>query len=113
MSDVTVTAAVGHLVGALSDPVRMEEAAKLLHISLSSVYDSVRRFDAARIAGDVDEMRRHIPCIHRGGVVQPDGTFKGGRYVIPREAFIRWYTSAGLDAAVIEELYGDLREATS
>lgn len=81
----------------LSDPVTKEQAAKLLGISSTSVYESCRQFDAARIAGDVEAMRRHIPCIHRGGVEQPNGTFKGGRYIIPRDTFIRWYTSCGLD----------------
>ena len=90
----------------LSDPVTKQEVADVLGLGLASVYDSVRRFDAARIAGDVEGMRRHIPAIHRGGVEQADGTYKGGRYVIPRDAFIRWYTSAGLDVAVLDELYG-------
>jgi len=90
----------------LSDPVKKREVADLLEISLGSVYDSLRQFDAARILGDVDAMRRHIPCIHRGGVELPDGRRKGGRYIIPRDAFIRWYVSAGLDGEVLERLYG-------
>lgn len=91
----------------LSDPVRKEEAAELLGISLGSVYESCRQFDAARIRGDEEAMRRHLPCIHRGGVEQEDGTVKGGRYIIPRDAFIRWYTSAGLDGELLGRLYGD------
>ena len=90
----------------LSDPVTKKEAAKVLVISSGSVYESMRRFDAARILCDVEAMRRHIPCIHRGGVEQPNGTFKGGRYIIPRDAFIRWYTTAGLDGELLEQLYG-------
>jgi hypothetical protein len=91
----------------LSDPVKKQEAAEVLKISPGSVYESMRQFDAARILGDAPAMRRHIPCIHRGGVEQPNGTFKGGRYIIPRDAFIRWYVSAGLDGALLEELYGE------
>ena len=91
----------------LSDPVKKQEAARVLHISPGSVYDSMRRFDAARILGDEEAMRRHIPCIHRGGVEQPNGTFKGGRYIIPRDAFIRWYVSAGLDGELLDRLYGE------
>ncbi len=90
----------------LSDPVTKQQAARLLSISTGSVYASCRQFDAARILGDVEAMRRHIPCIHRGGAPQPNGTYKGGRYIIPRDAFIRWYTSAGLDSELLDELYG-------
>lgn len=102
----TLTTTEERLARELSDPVTMKEAARTLKISLGSVYDSTRRFDAARIRGDVEAMRRHIPCIHRGGVEQSDGTFKGGRYIIPRDAFIRWYVTAGLDGEVLEQLYG-------
>ena len=91
----------------LSDPVTKQEAAEVLLISRGSVYESCRRFDAARILGDVEAMRRHIPCIHRGGVEQSNGTFKGGRYILPRDAFIRWYISAGLDPEVLNQMYGE------
>ena len=91
----------------LSDPLSKKEAGEVMKISSGSVYESCRQFDAARIIGDVEAMRRHIPCIHRGGVEQPNGTFKGGRYIIPRDTFIRWYTTAGLDGSVLEELYGE------
>ena len=57
----------------LSDPVTKHEAAALLGISIGSVYQSCREFDAARLLGDVEAMRRHIPCIHRGGVPQANG----------------------------------------
>jgi hypothetical protein len=90
----------------LSDPVTKHEAAELLGISIGSVYQSCREFDAARLLGDVEAMRRHIPCIHRGGVPQPNGTVKGGRYIVPRDAFIRWYASAGLDDGLLAQLYG-------
>jgi hypothetical protein len=103
-TDLSATTQLSH---ELSDPVQVSEAAKKLGVSTGSIYDSMRRFDAARIAGDVEAMRRHVPCIHRGGVEQKNGTFKGGRYIIPRSAFIRWYTSAGLDGALLDELYGD------
>jgi hypothetical protein len=101
----TLTTA-GRLEGELSDPVTKQEAAGLLRISTGSVYASCRQFDAARILGDLEGMRRHIPCIHRGGTPQPNGTYKGGRYIIPRDAFIRWYTSAGLDGDLLDQLYG-------
>jgi hypothetical protein len=90
----------------LSDPVKKREAARILGVSQGSVYASCRQFDAARILGDVEAMRRHIPCIHRGGAPQANGTFKGGRYIIPRDAFIRWYASAGLDDELLGRLYG-------
>jgi hypothetical protein len=105
MATATLTTAE-RLQKELSDPVTKKEAAKVLAISQGSVYESCRRFDAARISGDVEAMRRHIPCIHRGGVEQPNGTFKGGRYIVPRDAFIRWYVSAGLDGELLEQLYG-------
>ena len=44
--------------------------------------------------------------IHRGGVPQANGTVKGGRYIVPRDAFIRWYASAGLDDGLLAQLYG-------
>ena len=87
------------LQGELSDPVTKEEVAAVLGVGLASVHDSLRKFDAARIAGDVTEMKRQIPCIHLGGIEQADGTFKGGRYIIPRDAFIRWYQTCGMDGS--------------
>jgi len=96
----------GQRTNELSDPVTKEQAAKLLGISASSVYESMRRFDAARILGDVEATRRHIPCIHRGGVEQPNGTFRGGRYIIPRDAFIRWYKTAGMSGSIESGLGG-------
>ena len=57
-----ITSAVGHLVGALSDPVRMEEAAKLLHISLSSVYDFMvnKVFDGRTNTVDGDIIQNNL-----------------------------------------------------
>ncbi len=94
------------LTRTLSDPVTKSQAAAVLGVGLASVYESLREFDAARIHGDLDLMGRHIPCIHQGGIEQRDGTFRGGRYIIPRDAFVRWYTSAGLDGSLLDELYG-------
>ena len=90
----------------LSDPVTKHEIAELLGIGISSVYNSWRRYDAARRAGDELTMRNEIPCIRRGGIVQPDGVVKGGRFITPRDAFIRWYESAGQSAAGIVRMYG-------
>jgi len=105
--DALATGTAGRLESELSDPVTKEEAARLLGISLGSVYDSLRRFTAARDAGDVHAMRKNIPCLHRGGALQEDGSTKGGRYIVPRDAFIRWYASAGLEDDLIERLYGE------
>ena len=104
--DALATRTAERLESELSDPVTKEDIAKLLGISLGSVYDSLRRFKAARDAGDVDAQREHIPCLHRGGALQEDGSIKGGRYIVPRDAFIRWYTSAGLEDDLIDRLYG-------
>ena len=90
----------------LSEPVTKEQIAELLQISLGSVYASMRKFNAARRLGDENAMRGEIPCLHRGGVPQPNGTVKGGRYIVPRDAFIRWYTTAGLDPELLERIYG-------
>ena len=103
---MTPTSTAERLELELSDPVTKQEAGRVLGISLGSVYESCRQFDAARITDDMGAMRRNIPCIHRGGVEQKNGTSKGGRYIIPRDAFIRWYVSAGLDGALLDELYG-------
>lgn len=91
----------------LSDPVKKSEIAELLGVSMGTVYESCRQFDAARLRGDEEAMRREIPCIHRGGVPQANGTVKGGRYLVPRDAFIRWYSSAGLDGELLDRLYGE------
>lgn len=88
----------------LSEPVGKLQIAELMGISLTSVYDSTKKFTAARRNGDEIAMRGEIPCIHRGGSLQPDGTRKGGRYIVPRDAFIRWYVSAGLDPELLSRL---------
>jgi hypothetical protein len=105
MTSATLTTAE-RLARELSDPVGKQQVANVLGIGIAGVYDSMRRFDAARIAGDIDAMRREVPCLHRGGARQKDGTYRGGRYVVPRDAFIRYYVSAGLDESVLAELYG-------
>ena len=103
--------------GDLTDPVGKPQIAGLLGISSASVYDSLRKFDALRVRMErsdsqaerdalLRQMGRHIPNIHFGGILQANGTFKGGRYVVPREPFLRWYASCGLDAAVLEQMYG-------
>jgi hypothetical protein len=91
----------------LSDPVRPAEIAKFLSISVGTVYESMRRFDAARLAGDIETARRQIPCLHFGGVKQPNGTFRGGRYRVPRQTFIEWYTSVGIGGDALDEMYGE------
>ena len=100
------TTTTERLAGELSDPVTKQQAADVMQVGLASVYSSMRRFDAARIAGDSEAMRRFVPCLHQGGIEQPDGSFRGGRYIIPRDAFVRWYTTCGLDGSVLDELYG-------
>ena len=104
---MSATTTTERLAGELSDPVTKQQAADVMQVGLASVYSSMRRFDAARILRDSGAMGRHIPCIHRGGVQQQNGTFKGGRYMIPRDAFIRWYTTAGLDDSLFDQLYGE------
>ena len=91
----------------LSDPVKPTEIAEFLGIGIGSVYESMRRFDAARLAGEKEAARRFIPCVHLGGVLQADGTYKSGRFIVPRDAFVRWYTWMGLDAAELDEMYGE------
>lgn len=83
----------------LSDPVHKDEIADVLGVSLGTVYESLRRFRAAHELGDEEAMRRAIPCISMGS--------KGARFIVPREAFIRWYESAGLAPELIERLYGE------
>jgi hypothetical protein len=80
----------------LSDPVDKHEIAAVLGVSLGTVYESLRRFRGAKDAGDEQGMRDNIPCITRGT-----------RFIVPREAFIRWYLSAGLGGATLERLYGE------
>lgn len=91
----------------LSDPVQKREIAELFGVSITTVYSSLKRFAAAKRAGDELAMRQEIPCLHFGGVPQRDGTVKGGRYVVPRDALIRFYVSASLDEAVLDRLYGE------
>jgi hypothetical protein len=103
--------------GELTDPVRKSQIAGLLGLAVSTVYDSLRQFDALRVRWELSDsqaerdavlrqMGRHIPCIHFGGTPQANDTIKGGRYVVPREAFLCWYASCGLDAGVLEQMYG-------
>jgi len=94
-------------INELSDPVTKEQAAVILHVGIASIYDSMHQYDAARILGDEKAMSRHIPCIHSGGVERPNGTFKGGRYTMPRDAFVRWYTTAGSPGSIDSVPGGD------
>lgn len=104
----------------LPDPVPPQEMARVLGVSQGTVYASLRRFALLRqmlaLTHDVDDRRSikdqmsmEIPCWRSQGVEQPDGTRKGGRYIVPRDLFIRWYSSAGLDPKLAEELYGEER----
>ena len=80
----------------LPDPVPMKQVAKALGIGLTSAYDSAHQFVAARRSGDEARMRENVPCLRRGA-----------HFIVPRDTFIRWYVSAGLDADLLERLYGD------
>ena len=103
----------------LTDPVPIHEMVEFLGWSESRVRDSRIRFDAAAIqlakCGDPAEraqilahMRRYIPCHRTAGVEQENGTFKYATYSTPLSAFLRWYPTVGLDAATLNELYGEV-----
>jgi len=66
-----VSAKVDGLRRRLSDPVRKQEIADLLGISLAMVYDA----------------------LHRGQI--PHRRLGKRRYIVPRESFIRWYLGVG------------------
>ena len=74
--------------------ISKNEVAVLMGVSPATVYASLRRYTAAKRAGDVLAMRQEIPCHHMGGVEQEDGTFKHGRYVIQRDEFDAWFAPA-------------------
>ena len=81
----TVTTAE-RLRGELSDPVRPDEIAKAVGVSLGTVYASMHRFRAAYEASDEQGMRSNIPC-HR----------LFNRFIVPRDRFVEWYLGAGLE----------------
>ena len=50
-------------------------------------------------------VREALSLLEEDGLI---ATRRGaGRYIVPRDAFIRWYTSAGLGDDLIERLYGE------
>jgi hypothetical protein len=91
-----ITVSAEQLEASLPDPVPVKKAAEVLGISAATAYAMCHRFIAAKLHGDVAGMRDAIPCIKPGP----------SRYVIPRAAFVAFYTSAGLSRELLAELYG-------
>jgi hypothetical protein len=85
------------LEATLPDPVPVHVAAQVLGVALSTAYAMCHRFVACKARGDVAGMRDAIPCIKPGL----------SRYVIPRAAFVAFYTNAGLSDELVRELYGE------
>jgi hypothetical protein len=82
----------------LPDPVPVKVAAKFLGISEDTCYGMCKAFIAGKNVGDLAAMRGGLPCI------KPEGR---RRFIIPRAAFVAFYTAAGLSDDLLRELYGD------
>jgi hypothetical protein len=86
------------LAALLPDPVPAKLAAKTMGVSEDTAYGMCRAFIAAKARGDWPACRNGIPCI------KPEGR---RRFIIPRCAFVAFYTHAGLSDDLLRELYGD------
>ena len=86
------------LAALLPDPVPAKLAAKTMGVSEDTAYGMCRAFIAAKNVGDLAGMRNGIPCI------KPEGR---RRFIIPRAAFVAFYTHAGLSDDLLRELYGN------
>ena len=95
----------------LPDPLPVALVAKLLGVATVTVYASCHRFLAAARNDEVEAMRRAIPCYQVGGTTDAAGNRKGGRIIIPRDAFVAYHRSATLGRATIERIYPDEGEA--
>ena len=91
----------------LPDPLPIAVVAKLLGFSPATIYASCHRFLAAARNDDIEAMRHAIPCYREGGVTDANGNRKGGRIIIPRDAFLAYHRTATLGVQRIKELYGD------
>jgi len=86
------------LTAILPDPVPAKLAAEVLGVSEDTCYEMCRAFIAAKARGDMAGMRNGVPCI------KPEGR---RRFIIPRAAFVAFYTAAGLSDDLLRELYGE------
>jgi hypothetical protein len=91
----------------LPDPLPIAVVASLQGVSPVTVYASCHRFMAAAHNDDIEAMRHAIPCYMEGGGTDAAGNRKGGRIIIPRDAFLAYHRTATLGVATIKELYGD------
>lgn len=64
--------------------MRPWQAAFVMQLSESTIYDSCKRFNAAVLAGDDQAASREVPCI-----------ILGSSHRIPTAAFLEWFTKAG------------------
>ena len=76
--------------------LRVWQAAHVMQVSESTVYESCKRFDAAMRLGDHGAAAREVPCL-----------ILGSAHRIPTEAFVEWWTSTGRATLTL------LKEATS
>ena len=60
------------------------QIAVVVGVSESTIYDSGKRYDAAMRAEDIGAAAREVPCI-----------LMGHSHRFPRDAFLRWWSSAG------------------
>ena len=72
------------LAAKLPDPVPLTVVAEPFSVSESTVYHACHRFLAAKLRDDVPGMKSGVPCFRPAG---------RRRFVIPRDAFIRFYTA--------------------
>jgi hypothetical protein len=91
----------------LPDPLPIALVAKLQGVSVVTVYASTHRFLAAARNDDIEAMRHAIPCYMEGGTTDAAGNRKGGRIIIPRDAFLAYHRTATLGVDRMKKLYGD------
>jgi hypothetical protein len=92
----------------LPDPVPIGVVAKLLGVAAVTVYASCHRFLAAERSGDLDGMRRNVPCYVLGGRLDPfSGQPSGGRIIVPKNMLLAYHHSATLGLDAVKDLYGD------
>ena len=73
------------LAGQLPEPyVSAWQAAYVMGVADSTVYESCKRFDAAMRRGDIITASRNVPCV-----------IFGTTHRIPTAAFVEWWTTAG------------------
>lgn len=90
----------------LPERMSVSQVAKLIGVSGPIIYESCHRYEAAERIGDVEGMRREMPCKREGGKEDQYGNLTRGCIKIYRRPLLAHVYTNGRGWKMLANLYG-------